>query len=124
MNDNDLIQLVRQGLRIAVGATASCVETLQNPQKISGLLAEIQTELNQKTQEWSAKGEITEAEARNFIDGFLSARGWHQTPASVARTDESSTHRSAYYRIQELTADIIALKSELEQLRQSKDSRS
>jgi hypothetical protein len=66
MNANNIFQFVQQGFRITVGATASLVETLQDPQKRTEAISEMQTEFNQKADEWAQKGEITEQEARRM----------------------------------------------------------
>ncbi|GAB4524676.1 MAG: hypothetical protein Tsb0014_03340 [Pleurocapsa sp.] len=121
MNNNNVVQLIQQGFHIALGATASCVETLQDPQKRAETFTEIQTELNQKTQEWSEKGAVTEAEAKAFVDDFLSQRGWKQT-SNTNTTTTNSSKNGVYSGIEELTAEIMTLKLELEKLRQSRDS--
>ncbi len=126
MNNNNLIQVVQQGFRIAIGATADCVETLQNPQKRAEAFSEIQTELQQKTQAWSIKGESTEQQAKEFVENFISQRGWSSNKTSTTASSTTSTANSTSSNpnsgIQELTAEIIALKLELEKLRNSKDS--
>ncbi len=127
MNSNSLIQVVQKGFRIAVGATADCVETLQNPQKRAEAFSEIQTELRQKTQEWSIKGESTEQQAKEFVENLMNQRGWSgnrtSTGASSSTTPPNSTGSNINSGIQELTEEIIALKLELEKLRNSEDSK-
>ena len=127
MNSNSLIQAVQQGLRIAVGATADCVETLQNPQKRAEAFSEIQTELRQKTQEWSIKGETTEQQAKEFVENLINQRGGAgnqtSTNTSSSTTTSNSSGSNVNSGIQELTEEIIALKLELEKLRNSKDSK-
>ncbi len=68
MNSDNLTQLLQQRFRITLGATASLVETLQDPQKRNQNLSDLRSELNHLTQEWAEKGEVTEQEARNFVD--------------------------------------------------------
>ena len=126
MNGNSLIQVVQQGFRIAVGATADCIETLQDPQKRAEAFSEIQTELSQKTQEWSIKGESTQQQAKEFVENFMSQRGWSRNGTSTSASSSTATPNSRGSNInsdlQELTEEIIALKLELERLRNSKDS--
>jgi polyhydroxyalkanoate synthesis regulator phasin len=124
MNANNLFQIVQQGFRISVGATASLIETIQDPQKREATLTELKTEISHKTQEWAEKGENTEQEARKFIDHFLKQRT-NQTNATATTTDNHSStsqtgttkNDSAESEIQELTEQIMALRTELEQLR-------
>ena len=121
--ENNLFQLIQQGRRIAIGAIASCAETLQDPQKRAEAIANLQTELNQKIQEWSAKGEVTEADVKVFIDNLMAQRGWQgeRYPSSTS-SGKTSTYASSNSKLQELTAEIIALKLELEKLRKSKNN--
>ena len=115
-------QVMQQGIRIALGAATSCVETLQDPQKRAEAIAILQAELNQKTQEWSAKGEVTEAEIKAFIDNLIAQRNWQggDNPSSTG-SDSTRTSANSNSKLQELTAEIIALKLELEKLRKSKN---
>ena len=115
-------QVMQQGIRIALGAATSCVETLQDPQKRAEAIAILQAELNQKTQEWSAKGEVTEAEIKAFIDNLMAQRNWQgdNNPSSTG-SDSTKTYANSNSKLQELTAEIIALKLELEKLRKSKN---
>lgn len=121
MNHN-LINVVQQGFRIAIGATADCVETLQDPQKRAETLSELQTELSQKTQQWSEKGEVTEQQAKEFMENLMSQRGWSTNRASTSTSNSTSTNSNINSDIQELTEEIIALKLELEKLRNQRDS--
>lgn len=75
MNSDNLTQLLQQGFRVTLGATASLVETLQDPQKRNDNLDSIRSELSYLATEWAAKGEITEQEARNFVDNLLNQLG-------------------------------------------------
>lgn len=120
--NNNLINVVQQGFRIAIGATADCVETLQDPQKRAETLSELQTELSQKTQQWSEKGEVTEQQAKEFMENLMSQRGWSTNRASTSTSNSTSTNSNINSDIQELTEEIIALKLELEKLRNQRDS--
>jgi polyhydroxyalkanoate synthesis regulator phasin len=126
MNANNLFQVVQQGFRITVGATTSLLETIQDPQKRAETISELQTELSQKTREWAEKGEITEHEARRMLDNLFRQRGW-QTNSETTRTRSEtgatsySTAKNVESDLQELTEQIIALRTELEQLRRSKN---
>lgn len=127
MNANNLFQVVQQGFRITVGATASLLETIQDPQKRAETISELQTELSQKTQQWAQKGEITEQEARRMLDNLFRQRRW-QTSSDATKTssETGSTPYSAAENVeselQELTEQIIALRTELEQLRRSENA--
>ena len=124
MNNNNLIQAVQQGFRIAIGATADCVETLQDPQKRAETFSELKTEFSQKTQKWSEKGEITEQQAKEFVENLMNQRGWSRNGTSTGTSSSTSTTTGSNINsdIQELTEEIIALKLELEKLRNGQDS--
>ncbi|MGK7951193.1 MAG: hypothetical protein AB4368_21005 [Xenococcaceae cyanobacterium] len=126
MNNNNFLQVIQQGFRITIGATASLVETIQDPQKRTKTLSQLQLELEQKTKEWAQKGEVTEQEARRIIDDLLSQRGWKtQTDTTTNSTQSSSTRNYPESTVQsgleELTQQIITLREELEKLRKSED---
>lgn len=140
MNSDNLNQLLQQGFRITLGATASLVETLQNPQKQTENLHQLQLELSQLTAEWAVKGEMTEQEARNFVDHLLSQLGRSGSPPAASPSvvidpltqrsagggsgggveqSQAAPASSAQLNLQELTAQIAAIRAELEKLRNS-----
>ena len=126
MNRNIFLQVIQQGFRVTIGATASFVETIQDPQKRTEALSQIQTELEQKTREWAQKGEVTEQEARRIIDNLISQRGWHKTSDVTNSNSQSSSNansqkNSVQSDLEELTEQIIALRNDLENLRKSQD---
>lgn len=125
MNPDNLTNLLQQGFHLTLGATASLVETLQDPQKRTENLSQISSELSHLANEWAAKGEITEQEARNFASSFL-----NQLQNQVPTTSEASgttftttptevAPPSVQLDLQELIAEIAAMRAELEQLRNS-----
>ncbi|MGK7898843.1 MAG: hypothetical protein AB4372_35815 [Xenococcus sp. (in: cyanobacteria)] len=120
MENTNLLQIAQQGFRMTVGAATSLVETVQNPQKRSEMLSQMQADLSQKTQEWSEKGEVTEQEARKFLDSLFDRQS---SDLNNRGTENSSTmsRPSSTSELQQLTDEIIALRKDLEQIRQSKD---
>lgn len=129
MNSDNLILLLQQGFRISLGATASLVETLQDPQKRSETLSKLGSDFSQLTQEWAEKGEITEQEARTYVDSILRQQA-NQTTSATPPTDATSAATpnptaatDVQLEMQELIAQISAMRAELENLR-SQDDRS
>ncbi len=121
------MNLLKHGFHITVGATAALVETIQDPQKRSEAISEVQAELSQKTQEWAAKGEVTEVEAKRYLDNLFERRSEAEVNSSPTNTPNppnypTGNNSSVNSRLQELTDEIIALKLELEKLRQTKKS--
>ncbi|MGF1481965.1 MAG: hypothetical protein ACFB4I_21205 [Cyanophyceae cyanobacterium] len=119
---NNFTDLLHQGFRITVGAATAFVETLQNPQKREETLTELQIELNQRSQEWAEKGEETELAARQVVEDLLAQRR-DSSPDTTrpASSTTTVTNTAVQLELQELTEEIIALRTELEQLRQAKD---
>lgn len=126
MNSNSFLQVIQQGFRVTIGATASLVETIQDPQKRTTTLSQLQSELEQKTREWAQKGEVTEQEARKIIDNLINQRGWQTKTDSTNSSNQSASNtnypkNSVQSGLEELTEQIIALREDLEKLRKSED---
>ncbi len=125
MKSNSLFEFVKQGFRVTLGATTALVETVQDSQKREQTLAELSSNLSQKVQEWAAKGEITEQEARQVVEQFINNRqaSSSNAPSQTVEVNNSSTTSTgvsnAYIQteLEELTSEITALRSELEQER-------
>lgn len=125
MNVDNLTNLLQQGFHLTLGATASLVETLQDPHKRTENLSQISSELSHLANEWAAKGEMTEQEARNFASNFLNQLQ-NQVPTTseasgttVTNTPTEVAPPSVQLDLQELTAEIAAMRAELEKLRNS-----
>lgn len=124
MNSDNLTQILKQGFRVTLGATASLVETLQDPQKRNQSLDSISSELSYLAQEWAVKGEITEQEARSFVNTLLQQVG-NQPPSSTGASHSTTTSSTesappdVQLEVQELTAQLAAMRTELENLRSS-----
>ena len=124
MDSNNLTQLLQKGLRVTLGATASLIEVLQDPEKREQNLARLRSDLSQLAEEWDTKGAMTEQEARNFVDTLLEQRNRQQAPSSYDPTTQASTATATptappdvQLELQELTAQIAAIRTELEKLR-------
>ena len=126
MSNNAAANLLQKGLRITIGATTTLVETLQDPQKRQQTFTELQSQLSQQTQLWAEKGEITETEAKRWVETWLAqqkAKRTHTSSSSGNSTAVTNIRFSdAQREIEELTAQILALKTELEQSRSQSGS--
>jgi polyhydroxyalkanoate synthesis regulator phasin len=116
MNSETLIQLLQNGFRVTLGATASLIEVVQDPQKRSENLSKLRQEWSQLAEEWAVKGESTEQDARDFVDTVLSQRR-AQTPYPSTQTTPTATAPSVQTELQELTVQIATIRAELEKLR-------
>lgn len=121
MNSDTLVQLLQSSFRVTLGATASLIEVLQDPEKRDENLTKLRQEWSELSEQWAEKGEFTEQEARNFVNDFLSQRGRSGSEASSGSTATATPAAPADVQIalQELTAQIAAIRAELENLRNS-----
>ncbi|MBD3882600.1 hypothetical protein IFO70_12585 [Phormidium tenue FACHB-886] len=125
MNPDTLVQMAQKSLRVTIGATATLIETLQDPQRREANLSKLRTELNQMTDEWEVKGESTEREARSFVDSLLNQAPSRVNTVSTEPSTVSTTASTAapvapdvQQDLQELTTQIASLRAELERLRE------
>ncbi len=122
MNSDNLFESLQKGFRVTLGAATSLVESLQDEQKRERNLSLLRSDFNTLVQECAQKGEITEQEARNFVDSVLTQRN---NPGSTQVTDIPIDNFSrttvappdVQLELQELTAQIAAIRMELEKLR-------
>ncbi|MEB3279823.1 MAG: hypothetical protein VKK42_12995 [Lyngbya sp.] len=130
MNADNLTQILHQGFRVTLGATSSMIEMLQDSQKRSENLEKIQSQWSQLAEELAEKGEQTEEEARRFVDTILEQRTNSTTTGGTTSTSSESmtttpisvSEPDSAEELQELTAQIAALRLELERLRGSESS--
>jgi polyhydroxyalkanoate synthesis regulator phasin len=132
MNPDSFIQIAQKGLRVTLGATSVLIETLQDPSRREEKFSRLRTEFSQLTEEWEAKGEVTEREARDFVDNVLNQR-FNRPPSAAPGTPSGGSTASpapsapstpdVQQDLQELTEQLAAIRSELEALRnQQQDS--
>ncbi len=150
MNSDTLIQMLQNSFRLTLGATTSLievvqdsdrrsenlaklqqewsqtatslVEAIQDPQKRNANLTKLHQEWNQLSEEWVAKGETTEQEARDFVSNLLNQRsgyssGSNSGPAKTATAPTASPEVQT--ELQELIDQIAAIRTELENERKS-----
>ena len=125
MSNHNLTEVLQHSLRVAIGATTVLVETLQDTEKRSNTFEELQTQFEQKREEWAQKGEVTEQEGRRVVTEWLnqfqgtsnnSSSSYSPTPSAPSSSTNSYSSNSS---VQNLTQQIIDLRKELENLRQS-----
>jgi len=126
MNADSVFQYLQQGARIALGATASLGETLQDPQQREQLVAALSQQLSEKAQEFSQKGEVTEREARQQLERWLDGQAPQgsnspeQPSAATASPPTSATApASTQDEIRQMIETLGTLRGELARYRQS-----
>lgn len=125
MNPDDLTQIIQKGFHLTLGATSFFMETLQNSSKRDENLNKLNSDFNQLTEEWAQRGEMTEREARNFVDTILNQQNSQVNTDSinVPSTPVSDFVQSDIQRdLLELTQEVADLRAALQQSQKS-DSR-
>ena len=129
MNLDNLPQILQTGFHLTLGATSFLIETLQDPLKRSENLDKLnQSDYGLLASELLEKGEMTDREARNFVDTIFSGPGdrenaesesvsHQQSDTETDTSPESVVQPDVKLEIQELTAHMAALRAELENLR-------
>ena len=83
MNPDNLTQIIQKGFHLTLGATSFFMETLQNSSKRDENLNKLNSDFNQLTEEWAQRGEMTEREARNFVDTILNQQNCQVNTDSI-----------------------------------------
>ncbi|AFY69015.1 hypothetical protein Pse7367_0713 [Thalassoporum mexicanum PCC 7367] len=133
---DDIATILQKTFHVSLGATASLVEMLQDPEKRTVTVETMLSDIDKFTAELAAKGAVTEVEARNFVDSFISdqinkpdapAGSTETGDASEATVDTAANEvgdrpgagdESVESDIKDLTEQLAALRSELENIRQ------
>jgi polyhydroxyalkanoate synthesis regulator phasin len=117
MNPDTLIQTLQKGYRVTIGATALMLESLQDSQRREENFAKLRSDPNQLIEELAIKGETTEREARSFVDGVFSQQS-NGIPSPYETSAPMPPRTVAIQQdLQELTAQLAAIRTELERLR-------
>ncbi|NEP04715.1 MULTISPECIES: hypothetical protein [unclassified Okeania] len=124
MNPDNLTQLLQKGFRVTLGATSFFIETVQDSSKRDENLNKLSTDFNQLTEEWADRGEMTEQEARNFVDTILNQQNSQvNTDSTTASSSPTSTSGFVSSDVQEdlleLTQEIAGLRADLQKLQES-----
>ena len=124
MNSETLTETIQKGFRVTLGATASLVDALRDPQASQEKFSNIY-DFEALTQELEAKGTDTEQEARAVVDSMMSQMGqmpnpFSPTPASEATVDTYAspvTDPSIQAELDALTLELSTLRQEIETLK-------
>lgn len=122
MNPDNLTQIIQKGFHLTLGATSFFMETLQNSSKRDENLNKLNSDFNQLTEEWAQRGEMTEREARNFVDTILNQQNSQVNTDSinVPSTPVSDFVKSDIQRdLLELTQEVADLRAALQQSQKS-----
>lgn len=124
MNPDNLTQLIQKGFRVTLGATSFFIETVQDSTKRDENLNKLSSDFNQLTEEWADRGEMTEQEARNFVDTILNQQNSQVNTDSIT-VSSGPTSASSFVSLDvqqdllELTQEIANLRADLQKLQES-----
>lgn len=116
MTPDTILQSIQKGFRTTLGAATFVVDLVQYPERRDENINRLQTDFNRLAEEWEVKGETTEQEARRFVESLLHQRS-PENPASTSST--TNVPPDIQTDLQDLTAQIAAIRAELEKLRES-----
>lgn len=119
MSSDPITQTLQKGFRMAIGAGASFVESVQDAQKWDENMQRLTTDFESLSQEWEQKGEVTEQEARSAVDAWVSQQGFNQPsngPTTVNTTATTAAPDVAE-DLKDLTNQVSSLRAELEALK-------
>jgi polyhydroxyalkanoate synthesis regulator phasin len=119
MNPDTLPELIQRNFRLTLGAASSFFEGLQDAQKRDETLQRLTSDFNGLTQEWVEKGEVTEQEARTFVDNMIFKQGGSTSSPGTTTINTTAvpvTSPDLQAEIKALTEQVIALRAEIEQL--------
>ncbi len=127
MNPDTITQFFQKGVHVTLGATTALVESLQDAQKRDENMSKLSSDFDGLVDELAAKGEITEQEARRLVESMLSqvnsSMSNSTTPPSTPRSNTVNTtatvvpDAAVQADLQELTAQIAAMRAEIERLK-------
>jgi polyhydroxyalkanoate synthesis regulator phasin len=126
MSSDPITQTLQKGFRMAIGAGASFVESVQDARKWDENLQKLTTDFESLSQEWEAKGTQTEQEARTVVDSWVSQQGFSQgfssgaaggSPNTVTTTASTVATPDVEADLKDLTEQVSALRAELEDLK-------
>jgi polyhydroxyalkanoate synthesis regulator phasin len=122
MNPDQITETLQKGFRLAIGAGASFVESVQDASKWDENMQRLTTDFESLSLEWEQKGALTEQEARGALDSWMSQQGFANGAAgsdykTVNTTAAPVVTQDIEADLKELTAQVSALRTELEQLK-------
>ncbi|MGY6530471.1 MAG: hypothetical protein ACXITR_11140 [Cyanobacterium sp.] len=113
MTSNNSSNPIQQGLRIAIGATASAVETIQDRERFNQKITELSRDLQARSEIWAQKGALTEEEAKKMIEDFFNQKN---NPSTASNSSQSGGSNPSKEDLRSLTQEVINLREELNKL--------
>ncbi|MGB3200652.1 MAG: hypothetical protein WBA99_07110 [Nodosilinea sp.] len=126
MYTDDISQTLQKGFRVTLGATASLIEAIQDPERSSQTFSTLGGDVNRLTEELEVKGETTEREARQFVDSLLSQMpnpftnsGVGTEGPTVITVASPVVEASVQSDLEALTQELATIRQEIEALKKA-----
>ncbi|MEA5466275.1 hypothetical protein [Leptothoe sp. PORK10 BA2] len=126
MNFDTFTEFIQKSFRVSLGAAASAVDAIQDPQASASKFSNIGTDFDRLADELEVKGAQTEKEARDFVDNVSSSFGG-QWPNPFAPSPASNTTVNTVAKpvvdtgiqaeLKALTEQLSAIRQEIDQLK-------
>lgn len=71
MTPDTVTTTIQKGFHVTLGATATLLEAIQDPQTSGQRFSELGSDVSRLAETLEIKGEVTEREARQFVDSLL-----------------------------------------------------
>lgn len=126
MNPDTITQFFQKGVHVTLGATTALVESLQDAQKRDENMSRLSSDFDGLVEDLAVKGEITEQEARRMVESMLSQVNSSMSNGTTPGIPRSNTvnatatvvpDAAVQADLQELTAQIAAMRAEIERLK-------
>lgn len=118
MTPDTVTTTLQKGFRVTLGATATLLEALQDPQSSGQRFSALGSDVGHLAETLESKGEVTEQEARQFVDELL--RQW-PNPFSGSSASSIPTVDIVAIPVADpsVQSDLAALTQELAEIRQA-----
>ena len=126
MNFDTFTEFIQKSFRVSLGAAASAVEAIQDPQASASKFSDIGTDFERLADELEVKGALTEKEAREFVDNFSdNFDGQWPNPFAPNAASDATVNTVAkpvadtgiQAEIKALTEQLSSIRQEIEQLK-------
>lgn len=134
MNTDTLLELFQKGYRVTLGAASSAVEAVQDPQRAANDFSDIGGDFHRLADKLEVRGALTEKEARDFVEGVVSQMPEPFRSVSANFTQQENTvpktvttvaipvvDAELQSEVESLTAELIAMRAEIDALKQKND---
>jgi polyhydroxyalkanoate synthesis regulator phasin len=123
MNPDTLTQTLQKSFRVTLGATASLLDALKDPQGSQAKFSTIGTDVDRLTEELEARGADTEREARELVDTVMTQMPPIPNPFATTAPGDATVDAVATPVVDlSIQSDLEALTVELAALRQNLDA--